>query len=194
MPSDAQTSNGEPTLRGAFDHDSSWELPELAPVLIIISVALLVLGSGVATAMLFSGQSGFGSGIGWALITSALRWIDPSTSTMLLLAAALIWWQYGYWSTRNSDLPDEVIDVHIARLRTIAKWNLATFVVTIASVVLLIFSSIFQNTNSGAQLAQWAGSVETICTAVGTLLLSFLGVVALLRILVASRPVPDEDL
>ncbi len=113
---------------------------------------------------------------------------------MLLLGAALIWWQYGYWSAKqNSELPQEVIDVHVARLRTIAKWNLAAFVVTIASVVLLILASILQNTYSGAVLQEWAGSVETICMALGTLLLSLLGVVGLQRILAASSEILGDD-
>jgi hypothetical protein len=160
MISNAEVARNEPSHKGAYSHDSSWELPELAPVLIIVSVGLLVVGSGVATGISFVGQTGFPSGLGWVLVSSALRWIDPSTSTMLLLGAALIWWQYGYWSAKqNSELPQEVIDVHVARLRTIAKWNLAAFVVTIASVVLLILASILQNTYSGAVLQEWAGSV-----------------------------------
>ena len=43
MTSDAQIPPSGPPPRGAYEHDSSWELPELAPVLIIISVGLLVV-------------------------------------------------------------------------------------------------------------------------------------------------------
>jgi hypothetical protein len=174
-----------------YEHDSAWELPELAPVLIIVSVGLLVLGSGVAMAMSLVGQEGVPALFGWSVVISALRWIDPSTSTMLLISAALIWWQYGYWSSSSrGDLPEDAIEVHIARLRRIAKWNMAAFVITIASVVLLIVASILQNTaEGGAPLAVWGESVETICTAVGTILLSLLGVVGLQRILIASRVV-----
>jgi hypothetical protein len=181
-------------IGGAFSHDAGWELPELAPVLMIVSVGLIVLGSAVGAVMLFAGQSGYGDGVGWALISSALRWVDPSTSTMLLLSAALIWWQYGYWtSTVDANVAEEVIDEHIARLRTIAQWNLGVFVVTIASALLLILSSILQNTYSGDVIQLWGISVETICMALGTLLLSVFGVVGLRRILVASR-VDDAEL
>ena len=188
MATDVDEPPNDSSRKSAFAHDSGWELPELAPVLIIVSVGLLVIGSAVSTGMSLAGQSGFPAGFGWSLVSSVLRWVDPSTSTMLLLSAALIWWQYGYWSSiQSGDLSDDVIDVHIERLRTIAKWNLASFVVTIASVLLLILASILQNTDSGAPLEVWANSVETICMALGTILLSLLGVVGLQRILAASR-------
>ncbi len=188
MSSNEEDLRNAPLGNGAFEHDSGWELPELAPVFIIISVGLLVVGSGIATGMSLVGQTGFPAGLGWSLISSALRWVDPSTSTMLLISAALIWWQYGWWTTQfNSEVSDNVVDAHVARLRVIAKWNLAAFIVTIASVILLILASILQNTYSGAVIQIWADSVETICMALGTLLLSLLGVVALRRILTASR-------
>jgi hypothetical protein len=107
---------------GAYTHDAGWELPELAPALIIASVGLLVAGSGVSTWMSLRGQPEYGAGVKWALVSSALRWVDPSTSTMLLLSAALIWWQYGYWSSSaRGGLPDDVVGAHASRLRTIAK-------------------------------------------------------------------------
>jgi hypothetical protein len=194
MTADLQKPRDEPPQVDAFAHDTGWELPELAPALIIVSVGLLVLGSGIETGMSFVGQTGFPSGLGWALVTSALRWIDPSTSTMLLISAALIWWQYGYWTSNlRRGLPDDLVDVHVARLRTIAKWNLAAFVITIASVVLLILASILQNTYSGAVIQVWADSVETICMALGTLLLALLGVVGLQRILAASGEVNGDE-
>jgi len=113
---------------------------------------------------------------------------------MLLLSAALIWWQYGYWTSNpTDDVSEEIIDVHISRLRTIAKWNLAAFVVTIASVILLILASILQNIDSRAPLEVWGYSVETICMALGTILLSVLGVVGLRRIIAASRVMGDDD-
>ena len=194
MTTDVEEPRNERSNESGYTHDSSWEIPELAPVFIIVSVGLLVIGSGIATGMSFVGQTGFPSGLGWALVSSALRWVDPSTSTMLLLSAALIWWQYGYWSaSQNSELSDEVVDAHITRLRTIAKWNLAAFVVTIASVILLVLASILQNTYSGAVIQVWADSVETICMALGTILLSLLGVVGLQRILSASREGHGDD-
>jgi hypothetical protein len=180
--------------QSAYIHDSGWEIPELAPVLIIVSVGLMVIGSGVSTGMSLVGLTGFPAGVGWSLVASALRWIDPSTSTMLLLSAALIWWQYGYWSSNQSvAVPNDVVEVHIARLRTITKWNVTAFVVTIASVILLILASILQNTYSGATVSIWADSVVTFCMALGTILLSLLGVVGLRRILAASRLVDAED-
>jgi hypothetical protein len=180
---------------GRYAHDSGWELPELAPATIIVSVGLLVVGSGIATWMSFVGQVGFPARFGWSVVTSALRWVDPSTSTMLLIAAALIWWQYGYWSSFRTDvLSEDVIETHIVRLRKIAKWNMAAFVINVASVVLLIVGSILENTGSGgAPLEVWGQSVETICTAVGTILLSLLGVAGLQRILVASRALTRDD-
>jgi cytochrome c oxidase assembly factor CtaG len=193
MTTDEDATSDETIPHGAYAHDSSWELPELAPVVILISVGLLVLGSGAATAVSLSNQGDFSSGIGWALVTSALRWVDPSTSTMLLIAAALIWWQYGYWRSKQPDMSDEVVDAHIARLRSIAKWNLAAFIITIVSVALLILTSILQNTYSGAVFQEWANSIQTISSALGTLLLSLLGVVGLRRILVASREFLGED-
>jgi hypothetical protein len=54
-------------------------------------------------------------------------------------------------------------------------------------VVLLIVASILQNSYSGASINIWASTVETICMAVGTILLSLLGIVGLLRILAASH-------
>jgi hypothetical protein len=184
----------EPSPSGPYTHDSSWELPELAPVLILVSVGLLVIGSAAATAVSLSDQGAFSSGLGWTLVTAALRWVDPSTSTMLLLSAALIWWQYGYWTSRKDPGPtNDVVDVHVARLRSIAKWNLAAFVVTNVSVVLLIIGSILQNTYSGAVFQEWANSIETICSALGTLLLALLGLVGLRRVLVASREFLDND-
>jgi hypothetical protein len=181
-----------------YAHDAAWELPEVAPVLIIISVGLLVLGSGVSAGMSLAGQTGvpfgLGTGIDWGLVTSALRWVDPATSTMLLLAAALLWWQYGYWSSgQRVDVADDVRHVHIARLRAIAKWNLVAFVVTIASVIFLILSSVLQNTYSSAPISVWAYSVETFCMALGAILLSLLGVVGLNRILVASRSIVGAE-
>jgi hypothetical protein len=194
MTISADSSVNETSPGGAYGHDASWELPELAPVVILISVGLLVIGSGAATAVSLSDQSDFSSGLGWALVTSALRWVDPSTSTMLLIAAALLWWQYGYWrSKQSSELSDNVVDAHIARLRSIAKWNLAAFVVTIASVILLIISAILQNAYSGAVFQEWANSIQTISSGLGTLLLSLLGVVGLRRILVASREFLGDD-
>jgi len=188
MTTDTDEPSDANVLRDGYSHESSWELPELAPVFIIISVGLLVLGSGISTAMVLAGQSGITSLLGWTLVTSALRWIDPSTSTMLLISAALIWWQYGSWqSTERGGISNDIVDVHIARLRTIAKWNLAAFVVTIVSVVLLILASIMQNTYSGSVLSTWDDAVQTICMALGTMLLSLLGVVGLQRILAASR-------
>jgi Zn-dependent protease len=195
MTADIEEPENIPARKSEYQHDSGWELPELAPVLIIVSVGLLVIGSGISTGMSLVGQSGFQGGLGWSLVASALRWIDPSTSTLLLLAAALIWWQYGYWASNQSvGQTDEVVNVHIARLRTVAKWNLAAFLITIASVILLILASILQNTYSGATISIWADSVGTICMALGTILLSLLGVVALQRIVAASRLVdPDDD-
>ncbi|HEY5092419.1 MAG TPA: hypothetical protein VII60_04070 [Acidimicrobiales bacterium] len=194
MTTDVDAPSNEPASRGDSGHDSGWELPELAPVFIIISVGLLAIGAGVATALSLSGQAGFSSGLDWALVTSALQWVDPSTSTMLLLSAALIWWQYGTWSSRqDSALSNEVADVHVARLRSIAKWNLAAFVVTIASVILLIVAAILQHAFSGDGLQEWAGSIQAICTGLGTLLLSLLGVVGLRRILVASREFLSDE-
>jgi len=179
------------THRSAYEHDSGWELPELAPVLILISVGLLVAGSGIATGMSLAGQSDLVGSFDWSLLSSALRWIDPSTSTMLLLSAALIWWQYGYWNSSQTDaVAVTIVDEHISRLRTISKWNLAAFVVTIASVILLIVASILQNT--GAPIWIWANSVETFCSAIGIILLSLLGIVGLQRILAAARPVVDD--
>jgi hypothetical protein len=113
---------------------------------------------------------------------------------MLLLSAALIWWQYGYWSSSQSDnIAESIVEEHISRLRTIAKWNLAAFVITIASVILLIIASILQNTGSGASVSIWAYSVETLCEAIGTILLSLLGVVGLHRILDAARVVNSDE-
>ncbi len=180
-------------IDGAFVHDSAWELPELAPVMIILSVGLLVAGSGIETGMSFVGQTGFPAGLGWSFIVSALRWIDPSTSTMLLISAALIWWQFGYWSAQgHANASDAIVSAHIARLRVIAKWNLAAFAITVVSVIVLIVASILQNAYSGAVLQIWADSIETICMALGTLGLSLLGIVALRRILTASRMVEDD--
>jgi hypothetical protein len=189
-----ETPRERPTHHGAYAHDSGWEIPELAPVVIILSVGLLVVGSGISTGMSLVGQTGLAGGVGWSLVSSALRWIDPSTSTMLLLSAALIWWQYGYWSSSQSDnIAKSIVDEHISRLRTIAKWNLAAFVITIASVILLIVASILQNTGSGASVSIWAYSVETLCEAIGTILLSLLGVVGLHRILDAARVVNSDE-
>lgn len=183
-----------PTRSSEYQHDSGWELPELAPVLIIVSIGLLVIGSGVSTGLSLSGQADFQAGFGWSVVSSALRWINPSTSTMLLLSAALIWWQYGYWtSNQSAGQDDEVVNVHIARLRTIAKWNLAAFLITVASVILLVLASILQNSYSGATISIWADSVGTICMALGTILLSLLGMVALQRIVVAARSVDSDD-
>lgn len=194
MTTDEGKPRARPTHHSGYTHDSGWELPELAPVLIILSVGLLVVGSGISTGMSLVGQTGLSGGVGWSLVSSALRWIDPSTSTMLLLSAALIWWQYGYWSSDQSDdIAENIVDGHISRLRTIAKWNLAAFLITIASVLLLILASILQNTDSGAAITIWAYSVETICEAVGTILLSLLGVVGLQRILAAARVVNPDD-
>jgi hypothetical protein len=183
-----ETPRERPPYRSAYAHDSGWELPELAPVLILVSVGLLVAGSGIATGMSLAGQSDLTGGVGWSLVASALRWIDPSTSTMLLLSAALIWWQYGYWnSSQSDDVSPNIVDEHLIRLRTIARWNLAAFVVTIASVILLIVASILQNT--GAPIFVWANSVETFCAAIGIILLSVLGIVGLQRLLAAARPI-----
>jgi hypothetical protein len=182
------------THHSAYEHDSGWELPELAPVLIILSVALLVAGSGISTGMSLIGQSDLTGGAGWTLVSSALRWVDPSTSTMLLLSAALIWWQYGYWNSSQSDnIAEGIVDEHISRLRTIAKWNLAAFIITLASVILLILASILQNTYQGSSISIWAYSVETFCEAIGIILLSLLGVVGLQRILASARPIISED-
>ncbi len=113
---------------------------------------------------------------------------------MLLLSAALIWWQYGYWSSNQTDnIGESVVAEHITRLRSIAKWNLAAFAVTIASVILLIIASILQNTDSAASISIWANSVDTFCEAVGTILLSLLGVVGLQRILAVARVSDDVD-
>lgn len=107
---------------------------------------------------------------------------------MLLLSSALLWWQYGYWtSDQRVGISESIVIDHVSRLRTIAKWNLAAFLVTVVSVLLLIIASILQNTGSGANLAIWANSVDTICEAVGTILLSLLGLVGLIRILAAAR-------
>jgi uncharacterized membrane protein len=183
------------TRHGGYSHDSGWELPELAPVTIIVSVGLLVLGSGISTWMSLIGQTDLSGGLGWSLVTSALRWIDPATTTMLLLSAALLWWQYGYWtSDQRVGVSEAVVIDHVLRLRAIARWNLAAFLVTIVSVLLLIIASILQNTGSGAPLAIWANSVDTICEAVGTILLSLLGLVGLMRILVAARTSDSSEL
>lgn len=183
-----------PAHRNAYAHGPGWELPELAPVMIIVSVGLLIAGSGISTGMSLVGQTGLAGGVGWLLVSSALRWIDPSTSTMLLLSAALIWWQYGYWSSNQTDnIGESVVAEHITRLRSIAKWNLAAFAVTIASVILLIIASILQNTDSAASISIWANSVDTFCEAVGTILLSLLGVVGLQRILAVARVSDDVD-
>lgn len=177
-----------PAINSRYVHDSAWELPEFAPVTILVSVGLLVLGSGISTWMSLVGQSNLPASFGWSVVTSSLRWIDPSTSTMLLISAALIWWQYGYWNSILGDvLPKVLVETHLGRLRAIAKWNIAAFTVTIASVVLLIVASILQNSYSGASINIWASTVETICMAVGTILLSLLGIVGLLRILAASH-------
>jgi hypothetical protein len=182
------------THHSAYAHDSGWELPELAPVLIILSVALLVAGSGISTGMSLIGQTDLTGGAGWTLVSSALRWVDPSTSTMLLLSAALIWWQYGYWNSSQSDtIAESIVDEHMTRLRTIAKWNLAAFIVTLASVFVLILASILQNTYEGSSISIWAYSVETFCEAIGIILLSLLGVVGLQRILASARPINSED-
>jgi hypothetical protein len=186
--SDDDISRHRPTHHDAYEHDSGWELPELAPVLIIVSVGLLVVGSGIATGMSLVGQSDLTAVVGWTLVSGALRWVDPSTSTMLLLSAALIWWQYGYWNSRQSDnVSEDIVDEHLSRLRAIAKWNLAAFIIIIASVVLLIVASILQNTYGGSPLVVWSYSVQTFCESIGIILLSLLGVVALQRILAASR-------
>jgi hypothetical protein len=194
MSTGAEGPRTERVRNSGFSHTSAWELQELAPVLIIVFVGLLVFGSAISTWMYFADQMGVPGYVGWSLVSSALRWISPSTSTMLLLSAALIWWQYGYWNSEHvSDLSDEMVSVHVARLRTISKWNLAAFSVTIASAFLLILSSILQNSYSGANLSIWANSVDTLCEAVGTILLSLLGIVALRRVLAASRVVIGGD-
>ena len=194
MTIEARDPHDQPAHHGAYVHDSGWELPELAPVAILVSVGLLVLGSAISTLMSLFGQADLTDSIGWSLVTSALRWIDPSTSTMLLISAALIWWQYGYWtSPQSSDTPEDVVASHIARLRVISKWNVVAFLVTIMSVLLLILASVLQNTYSGAPLSIWADSVGTICMALGTILLSLLGIVALQRILVASKITTHEE-
>ena len=75
----------------------------------------------------------------------------------------------------------------------IAKWNLAAFIFTIVSVAVLILTSILQNTYSGAVFQEWANSIQMISSALGTLLLSLLGVVGLRRILAASREFLSDD-
>jgi hypothetical protein len=113
---------------------------------------------------------------------------------MLLLSAALIWWQYGYWNSNQSDnVAGSIVDEHISRLRTIAKWNLAAFIISIASVLLLIVASILQNAYEGSSISIWAYSVETFCESIGVILLSLLGAVGLQRILAASRPAMAKD-
>jgi hypothetical protein len=188
-----EESHGRPRQHDAYAHDSGWELPELAPALIIVSVGLLVAGSVISTGMSLIGQSGVTAVVGWTLVSGALRWIDPSTSTMLLLSAALVWWQYGYWNSSQSDnVAEDIVDEHISRLRTIAKWNLVAFVIVIASVMLLIVASILQNTYAGSPLLIWSYSVETFCESIGIILLSVLGVVALQRILAAAGSVNNS--
>jgi hypothetical protein len=112
---------------------------------------------------------------------------------MLLLSAALIWWQYGYWiSNQSENIAEDIVDEHISRLRAIAKWNLAAFVVIIASVILLIAASILQNTYAGSPIVIWSYSVETFCESTGIIILSLLGVVGLQRILAAGSAATSE--
>jgi hypothetical protein len=196
MTSEESTASNRTDRHGGYSHDFGWELPELAPVTIIVSVGLLVVGSGISTWMSLVGQTDLSGGLGWSLVASALRWVDPATTTMLLLSAALLWWQYGYWtSDQRTDVSESIVIDHVSRIRTIAKWNMAAFIVTVVSVLLLIIASVLQNTGSGATLAIWANSVDTICEAVGTILLSLLGLAGLLRILVAARvsEMPDSE-
>jgi hypothetical protein len=194
MTTDTQVAGNGPPRLGAHDRDAGWELPELAPVALIVCVGLIVIGSAAESVMLLVGEPGSSSGLGWNLFTSSLRSIGPSTALMLLIATALLWWQYGYWSTMaDSEVADDVIDVHVARLRTIAKWNLVSFIITMVVMIVLIVGSFLQNTYPGVALQEWAVSVETICASVGTLVLSLLGVVGLRRILAASREFVGED-
>lgn len=187
MTNDADEPPDCPASGSGYTHDSAWELPELAPVFIIVSVGLLVLGTAISIAMSLVGQTGLTATVGWTFVYSALRWIDPSTSTMLLLSAALVWWQYGYWlSNQSVNFSRDIVEAHIGRLRTIAKWNLAAFFVTIACVIVLILSSILQNSFSSTPAAVWGYSIATICMALGIVLLSLLGVVGLRRVLDAA--------
>jgi len=94
MISDEEKPRLRSTHHSAYALDSGWELPELAPTLIIFSVRLLVVGSGISTGLSFDRpvRSGGGRGMVACVVCSS---VDRPVHVINWSPMATLWWRSG---------------------------------------------------------------------------------------------------
>ncbi|HEV2427208.1 MAG TPA: hypothetical protein VGS61_03185 [Acidimicrobiales bacterium] len=168
--------------------DRRWELVEVVPAAVVVTVGLGFVGSMVYLFMSLSGQFNLTAFEVSTYVVSALRWSGSVTSVALLAAAALVWWQCEQWSGRDDEsTPSDAAILHITRSRALSKWIMAAFVVVLASAVGEIVSSIVAGWLGPPNAQGWAVPIYSIFLGIASGLLAVVGVVAVARILAASE-------
>jgi hypothetical protein len=184
------TGEAQETIQGEGKYrDAGWELPEIAPIAILVSLGFTFIGAVLFGILTLVSQEGFEGDLGWGVVEGALRWVDPTTAGMLLAALAICWWQYGQWSGDRVRQGEALAAVaHADRVFKITKWLRGGFVISIVSVIVLVIASFGNGQFPHTTVGFWGDIVEEICDCLGVLVISGLGIVAAGRILGASGP------
>jgi hypothetical protein len=141
--------------------DSSWQLPELAPVAILVSVGLMMLSGIIAGWLETKAEFGVAPHAGWAVVQVATRWVDPMTAALLLSALAVCWWQYSQWAKAPvGDASNSAALAHVGRVRVLTVWLQAFFFVTIVASLANFIATVIISGASDSGIASYVWSID----------------------------------
>jgi hypothetical protein len=141
--------------------DASWQLPELAPVAILVSVGLMMLGGIIAGWLQTRAEFGGSPHAGWTVVQVATRWVDPAIAGLLLAALAVCWWQYGQWVRAPvSDVDPSAALAHVGRARLLSGWLQVGFVVTIIASLSNFVATLVVSGASDSGMASYVWGID----------------------------------
>jgi hypothetical protein len=159
---------------------TSWELPELGAVGILIAIAVLA-AAGLASGIVGSTTQGIGFPphlLLAELLVESTQWAGVPAAFFLLGATGLIWWQVQGWSEAlQDDAADSIALRHLRRGRALALWTGVSFVISSAATIGTLVGVLWEG--GATPFRPWVSASGQV---VAALILAGVGIYALVAI------------
>ncbi len=159
---------------------TSWELPELGAVGILIAIAVLAV-AGLASGIVGSTTQSIGFPPHLLLaqvLFESTQWAGVSAAFLLLAATGLIWWQVQGWSEAlEDDAADSTARRHLRRGRALALWTGVSLVISSVATIGTLVGVLWEE--GATPLQQWISASGEVAAA---LILAAVGITALVAI------------
>ncbi|NNN04028.1 MAG: hypothetical protein HKL87_08545 [Acidimicrobiaceae bacterium] len=172
----------------------NWVLLEFVALAIVATVILEALGGIIGAALYSSTTVTYGVSIFWLAIEFGTRWVNPPFAGLLLAELAVCWMSFGQWAGPDQDASLATRLVHLRRLVFLINASIISFVLLLLAALGAFASLIGVNrSNSGVTGAQlWASNIYSGFDTLAVIVLTFVGLVAALRLRRATRRYVDS--